>query len=55
LLTLDTADDGAAGRYEGGGFQFVGPIPDHALKPRGGLTGTRIYFKRIGPAGGSAA
>jgi ribosomal protein S18 acetylase RimI-like enzyme len=51
LLVLDTAsEDGAAGLYEGLGFQFVGEIPDYALKPLGGLTGTRIYFKRIGAA-----
>lgn len=51
LLTLDTAEeDGAAGLYERLGFTFAGTIPDYALKPRGGLTGTRIYFKRIGAA-----
>jgi ribosomal protein S18 acetylase RimI-like enzyme len=51
LLTLDTAeDDGAAGLYEGLGFERVGVIPDYALKPHGGLTGTIIYFKRIGAA-----
>ncbi|HEY3798594.1 MAG TPA: N-acetyltransferase [Caulobacteraceae bacterium] len=49
LLTLDTAaEDGAAGLYEGVGFQFAGEIPDYALKPHGGLTGTRLYYKRIG-------
>ena len=49
LLVLDTAsEDGAAGLYEGLGYQFVGEISDYALKPLGGLTGTRIYFKRIG-------
>lgn len=48
LLVLDTAsEDGAAGLYEGLGYQFAGEIPDYALKPHGGLTGTRIYFKRI--------
>jgi ribosomal protein S18 acetylase RimI-like enzyme len=49
LLTLDTADeDGAAGLYEALGYQFAGAIPDFALKPLGGLTATRIYFKPIG-------
>jgi ribosomal protein S18 acetylase RimI-like enzyme len=49
LLILDTAEeDGAAGLYEGLGYEYVGTIPDYALKPHGGLTGTRIYFKRIG-------
>ena len=51
LLTLDTAeDDGAAGLYEGLGYQRAGLIPDYAFKPHGGLTGTILYFKRIGPA-----
>jgi ribosomal protein S18 acetylase RimI-like enzyme len=50
LLVLDTAEDGgAAGLYEGIGYQRVGVIPDYALKPHGGLTGTVVYFKRIGP------
>jgi ribosomal protein S18 acetylase RimI-like enzyme len=48
LLTLDTATDGgAAGLYEGLGFQKTGEIPGYALKPHGGLTGTIIYWKRI--------
>lgn len=48
LLVLDTAvEDGASGLYEGLGFQLTGIIPDYALKPRGGLTGTMIYWKRI--------
>jgi len=49
LLVLDTATDGgASGLYEGLGFRFAGEIPDYALKPHGGLTATRIYWKRIG-------
>jgi hypothetical protein len=49
LLVLDTAvDDGASGLYERMGFQLTGVIPDYALKPHGGLTGTMIYWKRIG-------
>jgi ribosomal protein S18 acetylase RimI-like enzyme len=49
LLVLDTATDGgAAPLYEGLGFTHAGSIPDYALKPRGGLTGTMIYWKRIG-------
>jgi ribosomal protein S18 acetylase RimI-like enzyme len=49
LLVLDTAaEDGAAGLYEGLGFKLAGIIPDYALKPHGGLTGTMIYWKRIG-------
>jgi ribosomal protein S18 acetylase RimI-like enzyme len=51
LLVLDTAaEDGAAELYEGLGFTLSGIIPDYALKPHGGLTGTMIYWKRIGDA-----
>jgi ribosomal protein S18 acetylase RimI-like enzyme len=49
LLVLDTACDGGAARlYEGLGFTLAGVIPDYALKPHGGLTGTMIYWKRPG-------
>jgi len=49
LLTLDTAvEDGASGLYEKLGFALAGTIPDYALKPHGGLTGTMVYWKRIG-------
>jgi len=48
LLVLDTAvDDGASGLYERLGLKLTGIIPDYALKPHGGLTGTMIYWKRI--------
>ena len=48
LLVLDTAEDeGASGLYERLGFQLTGLIPDYALKPHGGLTGTLIYWKRL--------
>ncbi|MEH2590098.1 GNAT family N-acetyltransferase [Bradyrhizobium sp. AZCC 1721] len=48
LLVLDTAEDeGAAGLYERMGFKLTGVIPDYALKPYGGLTGTLIYWKRL--------
>lgn len=51
LLVLDTAsEEGAAGLYEKLGFTLTGEIPDYALKPHGGLTGTLIYWKRVGPA-----
>jgi ribosomal protein S18 acetylase RimI-like enzyme len=50
LLVLDTAtEEGASGLYERLGFTLTGEIPDYALKPHGGLTGTLIYWKRIGP------
>lgn len=49
LLVLDTAsEDGASGLYERLGYTLTGEIPDYALKPHGGLTGTLIYWKRIG-------
>ncbi len=48
LLVLDTAvDDGASKLYESLDFKLSGIIPDYALKPHGGLTGTMIYWKRI--------
>jgi ribosomal protein S18 acetylase RimI-like enzyme len=51
LLVLDTAvEDGASALYERLGFVLTGIIPDYALKPHGGLTGTMVYWKRIGNA-----
>ncbi len=48
LLVLDTATDGGASSlYKRLGFQPAGEIPDYALKPHGGMTGTRIYWKRL--------
>jgi len=48
LICLDTAEDGgAAGFYEKSGYQRTGLIPDFALKPFGGFTGTIIFWKRI--------
>ena len=48
LLALDTAvDEGASGLYERVGFKLSGIIPDYALRPHGGLTGTMIYWKRL--------
>jgi GNAT superfamily N-acetyltransferase len=52
LLVLDTAtEEGASGLYEKLGFTLAGTIPDFALKPLGGLTGTNVYWKRIGGTG----
>jgi ribosomal protein S18 acetylase RimI-like enzyme len=49
LLLLDTAsEEGASGLYEKLGFTLAGEVPDFALKPHGGLTGTKFYWKRIG-------
>ena len=51
LLVLDTATEGgASGLYEGLGYVLAGTIPDYAFKPHGGLTGTMIYWKQVGPA-----
>jgi GNAT superfamily N-acetyltransferase len=48
MLMLDTASDGGASSlYERCGFVFAGELPDFALKPHGGLTGTRLYWKKI--------
>lgn len=48
MLTLDTAEDGGASSlYERLGFTRAGTLPEYALKPHGGLTGTHLYFKRI--------
>ena len=48
LLVLDTAvDEGASPLYESLGFNLTGIIPDYALRPYGGLTGTMIYWKKI--------
>jgi ribosomal protein S18 acetylase RimI-like enzyme len=53
LLVLDTASDGgAAGLYRKLGYTLAGEIPDYALKPHGGLSGTLIFWKRLpGSAG----
>ena len=49
LLVLDTATEGgASGLYEGLGYTLTGEIPDYALTPYGALSGTLIYWKRIG-------
>lgn len=47
-LMLDTASDGGASAlYERHGFLLAGEVPAFALKPHGGLTGTRYYYKRL--------
>lgn len=52
LLVLDTATDGGAGGLYGKlDYMLAGEIPDYALKPHGGLTGTLLFWKRIGSAG----
>ncbi len=52
LLTLDTAVEGGAAKfYERLGYTRAGLIPDYAFLPHGGLTGTLVYWKKIGPIG----
>jgi GNAT superfamily N-acetyltransferase len=47
-LMLDTAsDEGAGGFYAKAGFILAGEIPEFALKPHGGLTGTLFYWKKL--------
>jgi ribosomal protein S18 acetylase RimI-like enzyme len=49
LLVLDTAvEDGASQFYEKQGYNLTGVIPDYALTPHRKMTGTMIYWKRIG-------
>ena len=48
MLVLDTAaEGGAAALYEARGYTFAGELPDYAFKPHGGLTATRLYWKRL--------
>lgn len=48
LIVLDTASDGGAGPlYERCGFHLAGEIPNYALKPHGGYTGTLYYYKEL--------
>lgn len=48
LLVLDTAvDEGATEFYQKLGYHLAGMIPDFALKPHGGLTGTNIFYKYL--------
>jgi len=48
LIVLDTASDGGAGPlYERCGFRLAGEVPNYALKPHGGYTGTLYYYKEL--------
>jgi GNAT superfamily N-acetyltransferase len=48
LLVLDTVTGSDAERlYVRGGWVRVGPIPEYALMPRGGLTSTTVYYKAV--------
>ena len=48
LLVLDTAAEGGASTlYEAVGFQLAGVIPGYSLKPQGGLTDVKYYWKQL--------
>ncbi len=50
LLTLDAAVlEGATSLYRRLGYHAVGDIPEYALKPRGGLGATRVFWKSLAP------
>lgn len=52
LLVLDTIPGSDAERlYVRLGWVRVGTIPDYALLPRGGLSGTTVFYKALGPEG----
>jgi GNAT superfamily N-acetyltransferase len=48
MLVLDTTTGGDAERlYERLGWVRVGEIPDYALMPHGGLSGTTLFYKAV--------
>jgi len=48
LLVLDTVTGSDAERlYARMGWVRIGTIPDYALLPRGGLTGTTLFYKAL--------
>jgi GNAT superfamily N-acetyltransferase len=49
LLVLDTASADAERLYERMGWGRVGVIPGYALLPQGGLCGTTVYYRNLGP------
>ena len=49
MLVLDTASiEGAGPLYEALGWSFAGELPDYAYTPHGAMSGTRLYWKRVG-------
>src|SRR6059058_5701433 len=50
LLVLDTASADAERLYERMGWERVGVIPGYALLPQGGLCGTTVFYRNLGPA-----
>jgi GNAT superfamily N-acetyltransferase len=56
LLVLDTVTGGDAERlYAREGWQRVGPIPDYALLPQGGLVSTTVFYKNLAAPTSSSA
>jgi hypothetical protein len=50
LLQLDTETGSAAeGLYSRLGWQRLGVLPDHAVRPEGGLAPTTFLWKRLSP------
>jgi GNAT superfamily N-acetyltransferase len=48
LLVLDTTTGGEAERlYTRLGWQRLGVIPDYALMPTGGLSGTTVFYRQL--------
>lgn len=48
LLVLDTITGSDADRlYERNGWVRVGEVPDYALLPHGGLSGTTFFYRRV--------
>jgi GNAT superfamily N-acetyltransferase len=48
LLVLDTASGEAERLYERLGWMRVGVIPGYALRPKGGLCDTTLYYRDLG-------
>jgi hypothetical protein len=51
IASLQDSPQIRAALYERLGYILAGIILDYALLPHGGLTGTMIYWKRIGAEG----
>ena len=55
LLQLDTETGSPAQRlYERLGWQVLGVLPDHAVRPEGGLAPTTFLYRRLDDAGSPA-
>ena len=47
LLVLDTASGDAERLYARLGWTLVGLVPDYALWPKGGFSGTSFYYRKL--------